>query len=270
MTDLPVEHDSIPGRLGATARIEGDELVIGLEPSPALLRSGVVRTSVLSYLVDCVAGIPLQRPDAWILTTDMSVRCLAIPAPASVSARFTVLRRGRRTAAGRVTLVDDQTGSVVGDGAIGFASVAHRPGDPPLPTVTAQEVVDLFGSLAPLTEPLRDTAGIEVLDAADGTVQVDLIPPLLNPAGTLQGAMTALVGEVAAEEVLTARSDGPVVVTDLDIRYLARTTAGPVRTTTQVLGDGDTASATVELVDLSTDTIVALVHARGTRPRPIK
>lgn len=263
MTDLPVEADNLPGRLGATARLEGDELVLGLAPVPTVLRCGVVRASVLSYLVDCVAGIPLQRSDAWTLTTDMSVRALAVPAPASISARFTMLRQGRRTASGRVALVDDRTGQVVGDGAIGFASVSPRPGDPPIPTRSARELVELFGSLPPVAEPLRDAAGIDVVDRPRGTVQVELAPRLLNPVGTLQGAMTALVGEVAAEECLSARSAEPVVVTDLDIRYLARTTAGPVRTSTQLLGEGADAAAIVELVDLSTDTIVALVHARG-------
>jgi acyl-coenzyme A thioesterase PaaI-like protein len=262
MTDLPLGADNVPGRMGATARIVGDELVVELATRPAVLRHGVVRASVLSYLVDCVAGIPLQAPDAWTLTTDMTVRALPVPAPPLVVARFRPLRRGRRTATGRVVL-EDQDGAVVGDGAIGFASVRHREGDPPLPRVTLEQVVAHFGSLPPVEEPLREAAGIAVVDAAAGVVEVEVTNALRNPAGTLQGAMTALVAEAAAEEALSVAAGDEVVVTDLDLRYLSRTGTGPVRSRTTLLGAGASSAAVVELVDLSTDEVVALVHARG-------
>jgi acyl-coenzyme A thioesterase PaaI-like protein len=45
---------------------------------------------------------------------------------------------------------------------------------------------------------LREEAGIEVIDAAEGVVQVEVTPGLRNPAGTLQGAMVALLAEAAA------------------------------------------------------------------------
>ena len=76
--------------------------------------------------------------------------------------------------------------------------------------------------------------------------------------------MVALVAEAAAEDVLTARAGRPVVVTDLDLRYLDRTGAGPIRTRTEVVGDGPDAPVVVELADLSTGTVTTLVHARGT------
>jgi acyl-coenzyme A thioesterase PaaI-like protein len=164
--------------------------------------------------------------------------------------------------------VTDETGRVIGDGAIGFASVAHRAGDPPLPTLSNREIVERFASLPLITQRLHEAAGIVVVDAAAGTVEVDLTPELMNPAGTLQGAMTALIAEVAAEELLSARSEVPIVVTDLDIRYLDRTAAGPIRSRTDAVGDGPDAAVVVELVDGSTDTVVALVHARGVPVSP--
>ena len=51
-----------------------------------------------------------------------------------------------------------------------------------------------------LDKPLREEAGVEVLDASAGVVG-EVVPELLNPAGTLQGAMVALVAEAAAEEL---------------------------------------------------------------------
>src|SRR4051794_40094679 len=70
VTDVPVDIDSIPAQLGTTARIAGDDVLVELEPRDALLHHGIVRTSVLAYLVDCAGGIPLDRdPDTWTLTT---------------------------------------------------------------------------------------------------------------------------------------------------------------------------------------------------------
>ena len=76
--------------------------------------------------------------------------------------------------------------------------------------------------LAPLTRPLREEAGIEVVDAAEGVVQIDVTPELRNPAGTLQGAMVALVAEAAAEDLVATRFESPAVVTDLDLRTSGR------------------------------------------------
>jgi acyl-coenzyme A thioesterase PaaI-like protein len=85
---------------------------------------------------------------------------------------------------------------------------------------------------------------------------------LLNPAGTLQGAMVALVAESAAEEMVSAQFSIDAVVTDLDLRYLAQTGAGPVRTSCRLLGLGPDAPIRVELVDLSNDQLTTLVYAR--------
>ncbi len=266
MTDLPIHVDSLPARMGTTARLADGELLIEIAPRPPVLRHGVIRTSVLSYLVDCVAGIPLDRdPDAWTLTTDMTVRARPVPAPSRVTARFRLLREGRRSATGAVDLLTAD-GEVLGTGAIGFARVPRKVGDPPKVDLPTEDLIARFAAAPLLSEPLRDAAGIDVVDAATGVVEVPLTDALRNPAGTLQGAMVALVAEAAAEEVIAARSEAPVVVTDLDLRYLDRTGTGPIRTRTQVIGDGPDAAVVVELVDLSTDSVTTLAHARGGPP----
>lgn len=263
VTDLPVSEDNLPGRLGALARVVDGDLVIDLVPTPEVCHLGRIRTSVLSYLVDCVTGIPLQRTDAWTLTTDMTVRAAPVPAPDLVVARHRALRRGGRSATARVSLVDGD-GTVIGDGAAGFTHVAHKPGDPPMISVPIEEIVQRFGTLPPLTEPVREAARIEVVEAEAGIVEVELTPALRNLAGTLQGAMTALVAEAAAEDALSHRVGAPVFVTDIELRYLTRTTAGPVRSRTDVVGTGADAFAVVELIDVSTSAVVTLVHVRGT------
>jgi acyl-coenzyme A thioesterase PaaI-like protein len=151
----------------------------------------------------------------------------------------------------------------VATGTIGFAKVPRREGDPPKPAVTLARITTIFDGSNPLTRPLRDEAGIEVLDAAQGVVQVPVIPELRNPAGTLQGAMVALVAEAAAEELVSARFGIPALVTALDLRYLAQTGAGPVRTTATLLGSEPDSPMQVELFDLAAARLTTLVYARA-------
>ncbi len=263
MTDIPSRLTSVPARLGVTARIEDGELELDLEPRAELLHHGVVRASVVSYVVDALAGITVDGDETvWTLTTDMSVRMRPLPGPRSLSASNTILRRGKRSVTSMVE-VTTGAGDPLATGAIGFVNVPRRDTDPPKPVVPVEAAPRLFSMQEPLTRPLRDEAGIEVIDAGEGIVQVELIPELLNPAGTLQGAMVALVAEAAAEDLVATRFESPVVVTDLDLRYLAQTQAGPVRTRCRLLGTGPDASVQVELIDTSTDRITTLVYARA-------
>jgi acyl-coenzyme A thioesterase PaaI-like protein len=103
-----------------------------------------------------------------------------------------------------------------------------------------------------------------VLDPQRGIVEVPLTWELRNPAGTLQGGMVALVAEVAAEELMSACFGIDAVVTDLDLRYLAQTGAGPVKSRCTMLGDGPDAPIQIELFDTSDDRLTTLVYARTT------
>jgi acyl-coenzyme A thioesterase PaaI-like protein len=88
-------------------------------------------------------------------------------------------------------------------------------------------------------------------------------PEVRNPAGTLQGAMVALLAESAAEDLVAARAGRPVVVTDLDLRYLAQAHEGPVRTSCRPLGSDACAPIEVRLIDTSNDRVTTLVYARA-------
>jgi acyl-coenzyme A thioesterase PaaI-like protein len=160
-----------------------------------------------------------------------------------------------------VDLVDGQ-GEPVATGAIGFAKVRRRGGDPPKPQASVDRIMSMFDGSSLLSEPLREEAGIRVLDPVQGIVEVELTPGLRNPAGTLQGAMVALVAEAAAEELASSRFDIPAVVTDLDLRYLAQTGDGPVQTRCRLLGHGAESPIQVELFDTSSERLTTLVYAR--------
>ncbi len=261
MTDVSGPGPSVPNRLGVTARFEEGTLILDLRPQAETLHHGMVRASVLSFVIDVVAGIPLdQDPAMWTLTSDMSVRMRPVPAPERIEATSTILRQGRRSATSLVELKTDR-GAPIATGAIGFAKVARKATDPPKPNVPLGQVPSIFRDPTTLARPLRDEAGVQVIDAAEGIVQVEVTPALTNPAGTLQGAMVALLAEAAAEELMATRFDSRFVVTELDLRYLRKTAAGPVRTRSSLLGTGPDAPVQVELVDTSTDEITTLVYA---------
>jgi acyl-coenzyme A thioesterase PaaI-like protein len=264
MTDLPSHLTSVPARLGATALVDERGLVVELVPQAQEQHHGILRLSVLTFLVDVSAGVTLDTdPDAWTFTTDLSLRMRPVPAPGRVSASTTLLRQGRRSAHGLVHVVDG-AGAEVAAGAIGFAHVPRKPGDPPKPMATPHSVAERFSDAVRLDSPLRDEAGVRVLDPAAGVVEITVTPEVCNPAGTLQGAMVALVAEAASEDLLGS-TGRPVVVTDLDLRYLGQATVGPVRSRCRLLGDdiGSCPPVQVELVDLATDRITTLAYARA-------
>jgi acyl-coenzyme A thioesterase PaaI-like protein len=262
MTDISGPGLSVPSRLGVTARYEDGDLVLELAPQAETLHHGVVRASVLSFVIDAVAGIPMdQDPAMWTLTSDMSVRMRPMPAPARIDAINTILREGRRSSTCLVELRSDER-SPIATGAIGFAKVPRRATDPPKPVVTPGQAPLVFRQPASLDRPLREEAGIVVIDPAEGVLEVDVTPELRNPAGTLQGAMVALLAESAAEDLVAARFQVPVVVTDLDLRYLRQAQTGPVRTRSRLLGPGPDAPVQIELIDTSTNQITTLVFAR--------
>ena len=103
-------------------------------------------------------------------------------------------------------------------------------------------------------EPVHEVVGIEVVDAAAGRVSLEVRPYLHNSFGALQGGVIGMLAEAAGAESLGAALGGDgsdVVVTDLQIAYLALGRVGPVTTSARVLeagGDGR-CSAVVEFRD---------------------
>jgi acyl-coenzyme A thioesterase PaaI-like protein len=217
-------------------------------------------------MIDLVAGFLYDDdPATWVMTTDMSVRMQRLAVPGSASTRCTFVRRGGRSATAVVDLVTD-LGQPMASGAISFVKVPRREGGPIKPENSPERVTTLFDGSHNLIRPLRDAASISVIDSMTGTVEMEVTSALRNPAGTLQGAMVALVAEVAAEEMASARFESPAVVTDLDLRYLAQSGAGPVRTRSSLLGQGPEASIQVEIFDQSSDRLTTLVYARTVIP----
>jgi acyl-coenzyme A thioesterase PaaI-like protein len=223
----------------------------------------VVRTSAVTFVIDAVAGISVDTdPNAWSLTTDLSLHMQPTPAPSWLEGRSTVVRHGRRSVTCTTEVVDDR-GRLLGIGALGFARVPRQEGDPPKPNISPADAARLFDGQERLDGPVREEAGIRAVDPANGVVEVEVVPELRNSAGTLQGAMVALIAEAAAEDLVTTRFDGPAVVTDLDLRYLGQARGGSVRTRSLLLGDRPDAPLRIELVDAADERMTTLVFARA-------
>jgi acyl-coenzyme A thioesterase PaaI-like protein len=275
MTDIGVSdefaHDfewSVPSRLGTSAEQRDGVMVGDVRSLPATTVHGALRTSAVVFLVDAVAGIAIDTdPDMWSFTSDLSIRLPAVAAPDRIHARADVVRIGKRSATVAVPLTLGD-GTDLGLGIAGFARVPRRPGDPPKPDIDRMGLAEVWASVAPLDVPLHEATGVRVLDAAAGAVELAMRADLLNPAGALQGAMVALVAEVAAEELASAAAGTPQVVTDIDIRYLAQARTGPVRTRARFVGPPADGSIVVDIVDSALDDKLVTAVTLRTHPAP--
>ena len=274
MTDIGVSdefaHDfewSIPSRLGTSAELRDGIMHGDIRSLPATSVHGAIRVSAVVFLVDAVAGIAVDTdPEMWSFTSDLSVRLPAVAAPERILGWADVRRAGRRSATVAVPLTLP-SGEDLGLGLVGFARLPRRDTDPPKPDIDRMGLAEVWSRVTPLDVPLREAAGVRVLDAATGEVELALAPGLLNPAGALQGAMVALVAEVAAEELTSAALGSPQVVTDIDVRYLSQARQGPIRSRARLIGPPTDGSVVVDLVDVTLDRVVTTVTLR-THPAP--
>jgi acyl-coenzyme A thioesterase PaaI-like protein len=260
-----IVDEYVPARLGTTIDISGPELVVSQWANPATTIHGAMRAAAVVFLVDAAAGISLDRdPEMWTFTSNLSVRMPPILAPEQLLGRAELLRDGSRSATMSVPLTLPG-GQQVGLGLATFSRVARRPTDPPKFELNLQELSESWADVAPLSLPLAEAAGVAVVDASAGVVEVPLEGKLLNPAGALQGAMVGLIAEVAAEEMVGAALGKPQIVTDMDIRYLVQARSGPIRTRSIFIGPPADASVFVELIDTALDKVVAVVTLRTHR-----
>lgn len=275
MTDIGVTNEhthgvawSIPSRLGATAQLCDGTMTGDLRALPATLVHGALRVSAVVFLVDAVAGLAVDTdPDSWCFTADLSVRMPAMQAPDRVLARAEILRMGGRSASASVPL-SLEDGADLGLGLLTFARVPRRDGDPEKHDIDVAQLAALWAAVPPLDVPLRDAAGIEVLDAERGVVSMPLRPDLLNPAGALQGAMVALVAEAAAEELASAAAGRAQIVTDIDVRYLTQARTGPVQSRARFIGPPHDGSIAIDLLDAGLDGKLLTTVTARTRPAP--
>ena len=187
---------------------------------PGMLVPGtdVVRIGVLTVLADVVGG---QPPSGAVSpTTDISVHVARVRPMKSVGLVSRVLKAGRTLLVAETRLTADGEAEPFATSLVTFMnrSIGVGPGGPP--------------SCPPLGQPVGERIGARVI--RPGTVELFPQDDLSNAHhATVQGGVMALLAELAAESAL-GRAD-PVVVTDLDIRFLNRVKVGPARATASML-----------------------------------
>jgi acyl-coenzyme A thioesterase PaaI-like protein len=206
------------------------------------------RASVLATIGDCVAGVPagiMTGPDQLSVTLDISVQLVAASCGDRLTVQGQILKKGRTIIAGEVQYFDAETLAPVAYSYLTFMA-SPRPQDKAFPHLRGMR------NEAPMPEPIDRYLGAHQL--APGVVEIERAPFVRQAAGSLQGGVVAVLGELAAESLTGA----PVL--DLDVRYLSAVRVGPGRATATELGGG---LVRVEVRDAGRDDrLTAIVAAR--------
>ena len=231
-----------------------------IEPYPEICVEGSLRATIVASAIDLVGGL-MTREVAGVdatFTSDLSLRIPLPSCPDRLDAKGTRIRAGKRLVTTGVTLT--QGDAVYAYGETTFARIARADDD-------AKSVAELSTPLAipshPLTQPLANEVGIEIVDGAEGRVRLAMRPALRNPGGVMQGALVALVVECAALAASEAKGERPRVVTEMDLRYLAAASKGPVSSVASWIGTVDANMLRIELRDAGQEdrlTTTALVR----------
>ncbi len=261
-------HAPFYTRYGLT-RTGDREAPLVIAPYPEIRRHGQLRAAVVAAAVDLVGSFFTREAAGTdiLYTTDLSIRMPRPGPPAELRTRGRLLRRGRT---GVTTAVELLTGDEFGDevwayGETTFARQPRAADDRVSPAELA--LPDTFAR-HPLSRPLEDEVGIEIVDAARGEVELVLRPQVLNREATLQGALVALLVERAAEAIAEHRLATPQRVTELDLRYLATAKVGPVRSRAAFIGEAKDGMLRVELLDTGREdrlTATALLRVAAAR-----
>jgi acyl-coenzyme A thioesterase PaaI-like protein len=218
-----------------------------IEPYLEICVDGALRATVIASAIDLVGGFHTREiagTDA-TFTADLSLRIPAPGIPTRLIAQGQRLRAGRRLVSTNVTIETD--GSPYAFGTTTFSRISRAPEDAPdIASLSTPLILPQW----PLDRPLDQEVGIETIDAPKGIVRLPLRTELLNPEGIMQGALVALVVECAGLALANATLPGQQVVTELDLRYLAANSSGPIESRAAFIGDPTNRMIRIELHDV--------------------
>ncbi len=285
----PANH--ILGDLGIEAEVTSlTEASVRIPVSPHLTGpDGGVRAGVLATLVDVVGGAVAIRsvlPD-WMATADLTLQLVGPAVGPFVEARATMVRRGRTTLVVEALVVNtDGHGADAGfeasgpdwpsDEVVAWATMTFTilPGRSATRSLAVPEeppVRWVFDG-GHLDRPVVEALSVKVVDAEAGVVSLPVHPYAANSFGAVQGGVMAMVAEVAAAEALGSSlgvGGRAMVVTDLQVSYLALGRVGPIESRTTVFDGAAGApprSAVVEVFDTGADRRLTTVVTVGAIP----
>ena len=225
-----------------------------LSISDGLKAHGIVRVAPLMLLADMVVGMQLESLiEDWTFTTDFSFRRSNASEGKSVHAESRILRHGKRMFIEEVKYWNRE-GNEVGCSQITFLRTPLREGETK-PDIRGIRERMATNDIPPLEEPIDNLAGIVVQDTSSGRVVVNPDDSVRRPGGFVQGAIMTLIGEVSAQIFAEEHYEAPCIITGLDARYLIGGRTGPLTTSAEWIGDPDSGSIKVELVDEGHDVL---------------
>jgi len=248
---LTFEHDGAPGgEHGHRTSRASMPIVAELCAS-----DGTVGAGALATLVDVIGGglaATVAHPN-WIATADLTLHLVGAATHGSVEARARVAHAGRTTVVIEVDL-HEHTGRAIGVATMSFAVLPHRDDNPDITTSTTAGLSTLALVGSGLRTSLWDELEISVTNGARGEVEAPIGEWSRNSLGAMQGGAVAIIVDAAATAASTVAAATPVVVTDLQLTYLALARVGPLRTHAEVLNAAaGTVITRVELIDIGAD-----------------
>ena len=243
-----------PGLVEVSERSLASTFVVKPKLSELCASDGSVRAGALATLVDVVGGglaATASQPD-WIATADLTLHLTGAVVAGTVEARARVVHAGRTTVVIEVTLHDDR-GRQIGLATMSFARLPRRDQNPDLSDSMTTGTSTMALPESAMQGSLLDEIGVHVVDATAGVLEAPVRDWSRNSLGSMQGGAVAAVIDAAADAA--ARATGSdVVVTDLQLTYLALARVGPIRTRVDVLdARPDRVAMHVELVDAGSD-----------------
>jgi acyl-coenzyme A thioesterase PaaI-like protein len=252
VSDTPTSP-GIVGDLGLDHWIEGDESHGRAAVVPALYvpHTEFVRIGVLMQLADVIAGQP--PAGAITPTTDISVHITNLRPMESVHLVARSLKTGRLLAVFETLMMADDEEEPFAHSLSMFMNWSTPVGIKP-------------PKRPPLEQPLAERIGARVL--SPGLVELAPHAEVANDRhGTILGGVVAMLAELAAESLYAEVS--PVVVTDLDVRFLNRVKVGPLWARARRFGaDGDGDYLVVEMEDVGDDARPIAYATAQVRPLP--
>jgi len=197
---------------------------------------GAARAGALATLVDVIGGglaAQTAQPD-WIATADLTLHLAGAVSSGSVEARARVAHAGRTTVVIEVTLHDGE-GAEIGLATMSFARLPRRDSNPDISASMTSSTSSMALPESRLQGSLIDELGIVVGAYGQGAVEAPICEWSRNSLGAMQGGAVAIVIDAAAQDAAAGTRAGPVVVTDLQLTYLALARVGPIRTRVDVL-----------------------------------
>lgn len=236
-----------------------DEMRGTIVSRSAIRRHERLRPATLMMLADVVVGMRHEaRVEEWTFTTDYSWRladCRPVAEGETITATARELRIGRRLIIEAVDYLDEAE-VLLASTQITFMRTPQRPGDDPKPDISGVRALMAGAPEEPLEAPLVEAAGLETVDAASGTVRLEISDRIRRPGGMVQGSIMTLLGEVAAETLAEHTLGASCIVTGLDVRYLLGGRTGPLVTRSSWVGPPERGTVAVDVVDTGRDDAI--------------